>query len=96
MLTIQYSQTLRNNPKEAFAKPKCGNEERHICVAKKIPPANIVIGEAVLATLGTAALTHVLFDPDSREKMNECTDKFRACGNKKPSDYTEMGDTETA
>ena len=62
--------------------------------AKKIIAANIVIGGAVLATAGTAALTYALFDPDAREKLKECADKFRACVSKKSSDATEMVNNE--
>ena len=65
-------------------------------LAKKVMAANMLVGGVVLATVGTAALTYVLFDPDAREKMKDCTDKFRACKRKKPSDDTEIGDTETA
>ena len=65
-------------------------------LAKKIMATNMLVGGAVLATLGTAALTYVLFDPDAREKLKDCSDKFRTCRSKKPSDDTEIGDTETA
>ena len=59
-------------------------------LAKKIIAANMVIGGAVLATAGTAALTYALFDPDAREKLKECADNLRACVSKKSSDATEM------
>ena len=65
-------------------------------LAKKIMAANILVGGVVLATVGTAALTYVLFDPDAREKMKDCADKFRVCRDKKPSDDTEVGDKQTA
>ena len=58
--------------------------------------ALVLVGGVVLATGGTIALTYVLFDPDAREKMKDCADKFRACKRKKPSDDTEVGDMETA
>ena len=65
-------------------------------LAKKIMVANMLVGGAVLATVGTAALTYVLFDPHAREKMKDCADKFRACRNKKPSVDAEIGDTKSA
>lgn len=65
-------------------------------LAKKIMAANMLVGGVVLATVGTAALTYVLFDPNAREKMKDCADKFRACKRQKPSDDTEISDTETA
>ena len=65
-------------------------------LANKTVAASMLFGGAVLAIVGTAALTYVLFDPDAREKMKDCADKFRACKRKKPSDDTEIGDTETA
>ena len=65
-------------------------------LAKKIMAANLLVGGVVLTAVGTAALTYVLFDPDAREKMKDCADKFRACISKKPSDDIEQGDTETA
>ena len=65
-------------------------------LAKKIMAANMLVGGVVLATVGTAALTYVLFDPDAREKMKDCADKFWACKRKEPSVDTEIGDTETA
>ena len=51
-------------------------------LAKKIIATNIVIGGAFLATAGTAALTYALFDPDAREKLKGCADKFRDTKNK--------------
>ena len=65
-------------------------------LAKKIMAANMLVGGVVLATVGTAALTYVLFDPNAREKMKDCADKFWACKRRKPSDDTEISDTETA
>ena len=64
--------------------------------AKKIIAANIVIGGAVLATAGTAALTYALFDPDAREKLKECADKFRDTKNKMCNRSSNKNGTETA
>ena len=64
--------------------------------AKKIIAANIVIGGAVLATAGTAALTYALFDPDAREKLKECADKFRDTKNKMSNRSSDKNGTETA
>ena len=65
-------------------------------LAKKIIAANIVIGGAVLATAGTAALTYALFDPDAREKLKECADKFRDTKNKMSNRSSDKNGTETA
>lgn len=61
-------------------------------IAKKIIAANILIGGAVLATVGTAALTYALFDPDCREKLKDCADKFRVYKNKMSSNTSEVSD----
>ena len=65
-------------------------------LAKKIIAANMVIGGAVLATAGTAALTYALFDPDAREKLKECADKFRDTKNKMSNRSSDKNGTETA
>ena len=96
MWTTSCLQAARNNLKEAVSKPTYNIEESLMFLAKKIMAANVLVGGIVLATVGTAALTYVLFDPDAREKMKDCADKFRACRSKKRSDDTELGDTETA
>ena len=64
--------------------------------AKKIIAANIVIGGAVLATAGTAALTYALFDPAAREKLKECADKLRDTKNKMCNRSSDKNGTETA
>ena len=45
-------------------------------IAKKVIAANMVIGGAVLAAAGKAALKYALFDPDAREKLKECAENF--------------------
>ena len=65
-------------------------------LAKKIIAANIVIGGAVLATAGTAALTYALFDPNAREKLQECADKLRDAKNKMCNRSSDKNGTETA
>ena len=64
--------------------------------AKKIIAANIVFGGAVLATVGTAALTYALFDPDAREKLKDCAAKFRDTRNKMCNRSSNKNGTETA
>ena len=64
-------------------------------LAKKIIAANIVIGGAVLATAGTAALTYALFDPEAREKLKECADKLRDTKNQMGSRSRNKNGTET-
>ena len=40
-------------------------------LAKKIMAANMLVGGVVLATVGTAALTYVLFDPVARKIQHQ-------------------------
>ena len=48
-------------------------------LTKKLILANVFLGSAVLATIGTAALAYALTDPDCRHKLKGCTDKMRNC-----------------
>ena len=50
--------------------------------AKKIIAANIVIGGAVLAAAGTAAVAYAMSDPNCRDKLKECSDRMRDCANR--------------
>ena len=51
-------------------------------LAKKIMVANMLVGGAVLAAVGTAALTYALVNPDCRDKFKDCADKMRDCKDK--------------
>ena len=51
-------------------------------LAKKIMVANMLVGGAVLAAVGTAALTYALVNPDCRDKFKGCADKIRNCKDK--------------
>ena len=46
---------------------------------KKVILANVLVGSAVFATLGTAAFAYALTDPDCRHKLKDCADKMRNC-----------------
>ena len=51
-------------------------------LAKKIIAANIVIGGAVLAAAGKAAVAYAMSDPNCRDKLKDCSDRIRDCANK--------------
>ena len=51
-------------------------------LVKKIMVANMLVGGAVLAAVGTAALTYALFNPGCRDKFKDCADKMRDCKDK--------------
>ena len=46
---------------------------------KKLILANVLVGSAVFATLGTVAFAYALTDPDCRHKLKDCADKMRNC-----------------
>ena len=64
--------------------------------AKKIIAVNIVVGGAVLALAGTAALTYALFDPDAREKLKDCAEKLYDTKSKGCNRFSDKNGTETA
>ena len=49
---------------------------------KKLIWANVLVGSAVLATLGTAAFAYALTNPDCRHKLKDYADKMRNCKDK--------------
>ena len=51
-------------------------------LTKKLILANVFLGSAFLATLGTAALAYALTDPDCRHKLKDCANKMRNCNDK--------------
>ncbi len=51
-------------------------------IAKKIIALNAIIGGAVLATVGTAAVAHTLTNPTCRDKLRDCKDKLHQCKSK--------------
>ena len=56
---------------------------------KKIIAAKIVIGGAVFAAAGIAAVAYSMSDPKCREKLRDCSDRMRDCKNRmcnRPSD----------
>ena len=46
-------------------------------LTKKLILANVLVGSAVFATLGTVAFAYALTDPDCRHKLKDCADKMR-------------------
>lgn len=50
--------------------------------SKKIIALNAIIGGAVLATVGTAAVAYALTNPNCRNKLRDCKDKLRHCKSK--------------
>ena len=65
-------------------------------LTKKLILANILVGSAVLATLGTAALAYALTDPDCRHKLKDCADKMRNCKDKMCNRSPDIDGTEKA
>ena len=51
-------------------------------LTKKLILANVFLGSAVLATVGTAALAYALTDPNCKNKLKDCADKMRDCKHK--------------
>tara|TARA_A100001011_G_C14098705_1_gene751837 strand:+ start:727 stop:945 length:219 start_codon:yes stop_codon:yes gene_type:complete len=64
--------------------------------AKKIIAANILIGGAVLAAAGTAAVAYAMSDPNSRDKLKDCSDRMRDCVNRMCNRSSNGGDPEMA
>jgi hypothetical protein len=64
--------------------------------AKKIIAANIVIGGAVLAAAGTAAIAYAISDPNCKDKIKDCSDGMRECANRLCNRSSDSGDPEIA
>ena len=65
-------------------------------LTKKLILANVFLGSAVLATLGTAAFAYALTDPDCRHKLKDCADKMRNCKDKMCNRSSDIDGTEKA
>ena len=65
-------------------------------LTKKLILANVFLGSAVLATLGTAALAYALTDPDCRHKLKGCTDKMRNCKDRMCNRSSDINGAEAA
>ena len=63
---------------------------------KKIIAANIVIGGAVLAVAGTAAIAYAMSDPNCRDKIKDCSDRMRDCVNRLCNRSSDSGDPKMA
>ena len=67
---------------------------------EKIIAAKIVIGGAVLAAAGIAAVAYAMSDPKCREKLRDCSDRMRdrkngMCNRSSDSDDREVETTPT-
>ena len=49
---------------------------------KKLIVANVLVGSAIFATLGTAALAYALTDADCRHNLKDYANKMRNCKDK--------------
>ncbi len=63
---------------------------------KKVILANVLVGSAVLATLGAAAFAYAMNDKDCRHKLKDCADKTRNCKNKMCNRSSDIDGTEKA
>ena len=63
---------------------------------KKIIAANIVIGGAVLAVAGTAAIAYAMSDPNCRDKIKDWADRMRDCANRMCNRSSDCGDPKMA
>ena len=48
-------------------------------LTKKLILANVLVGSAIFAALGTAALAYALTDADCRHKLKDYANKMRNC-----------------
>ena len=62
-----------------YGEPNLLIKEVAMFLTKKLILANILVGSAVLATVGSAALAYALTDSDCRHKLKDCVDKMRDC-----------------
>ena len=63
-------------------------------IAKKIIAVNAIIGGAVLATVGTAAVAYALTNPTGRDKLRDCKNKMRHCKSKMCSRSSDTNGTQ--
>ena len=63
-------------------------------IAKKIIAVNAIIGGAVLATVGTAAVAYALTNPTCRDKLRDCKNKMRHCKSKMCSRSSDTNGTQ--
>ena len=64
-------------------------------IAKKIIALNAIIGGAVFATVGTAAIAYALTNPTCRDKLRDCKDKLRYCESKTRSRSSDTNGTQS-
>jgi len=79
-----------------YAEPNLLIKEVAMFLTKKLILANILVGSALLATLGTAAFVYVLTDPDCRHNLKDCADKMRNCKDKMCNRSSDIDSAEKA
>ena len=65
-------------------------------IAKKIIAANLIVGGAIVAAAGTAAIAYAMSDPNCRDKIKDCSDRMRDCANRLCNRSSDNGDPEIA
>ena len=65
-------------------------------LTKKLILANVLVGSAVFATFGTAAIAYALTNPDCKHKLKDCADKMRNCKDKMCNRSSEINGAEKA
>ena len=65
-------------------------------LANKVILANVLVGSAVLATVGTATLACAMTDRDCRTKRKDCAVKMHDCKDKMCNRSPDMNDAEEA
>ena len=86
----------RSNVEALYEKPNLLRKEIVVFLTKKLILANVLVGSAVLATLGTAAFAYALTDPDCRHKLKDCADKMRNCKDKMSNRSSDINGAEKA
>ena len=69
---------------------------RYKFLAKKIVVASMLLGGAILLTVGSFTLAHALTDPDCRNKLKDCADRLRGCKDKMCNSSPNINGTEEA
>ena len=90
-MVYEISKVLKRHTRKLFFEKK----EKVMFIAKKIIALNAIIGGAVLATVGTAAVAYVLTNPTCRDKLRDCKDKLRHCKSKMCSRSPDTNGTQT-
>ena len=79
-----------------YQEPNLLQKERVMLLANKVILANVLVGSAVLATVGTAAFAHALTERDCRNRPKDRAVKMRDYKDKMCNRSPDMGDAEEA